>query len=475
MLFGILLALILTSCAKNEDVSYEIKDDIALYKRELRALPDDIDAHYGLGVNYYKARDYAGAVGELETVVGMNPNLPYAWNNLGLAYVGEGRLGKAITAYLKALQLERDFTPARVNLGLAYYLAGMFKEAGSHFEIVLNKHPDNVTAREGLGLSLLKQRRLYEAVTEFNKVLEIEPGNADAYKYIGIASEEMGDIRAAISAYRESLRLNPHDAETHWNLGNIYFDQDYLVGALREYTYAVDIKPDFKEAHFQRAITLKKLEAFREATAELEVLIELDPEYPEARYLLGTVYEARAASDSKKDASRHEEFIEEAISEYKVELENNPYDINTHKALGELYLDRGDHVNGLYHYTRVVEIMPASAEAVYELGDAYARSGGFSLALLQWERAAEMDPAMAIKVWKRVLEVRPSMAEAHYRLGMAYMREGKLAAAINSLNTAVGARPKNLAFRQALKRVRRSQEKALAKEGKKRIEEEWWP
>jgi len=128
---GILLMLTAASCS-SEKGPYQLTDDVAMYKRELRALPDDINARYQLGVTYYKLGDYSAAAKELEDVVRENPNLPYAYNNLGLAYVGMGELGKAITAYLKALELDRDFLTARLNAGLAYYLAGEF---GSWFTL----------------------------------------------------------------------------------------------------------------------------------------------------------------------------------------------------------------------------------------------------------------------------------------------------------------------------------------------------
>lgn len=482
ILSALLAMLTAVSCAPKV-VPGSTEDDITLYKRELRVLPDDTDARYQLGVSYYKLRDYGKSVNELEEVVRKNPNLPYAYNNLGLAYVGEGRLGKAVTAYLKALQLERSFLPARLNLGVAYYLGSNFSDAGRQFRKVLKSYPDNIPARQGLGLSFLKRGNRDEAIAEFNKVLGLDPKNADAYKYLGTTYEEMGDTTRATADFRESLRLNPHDAETHWYLANIYFDQDYLEGALREYTYVVDIKPDFKEARFRRALTLKELGGIREATVAFDELLELDANYPDAHYQLGTIYQERAERAEKAferlkgtDRTRlgPEEMMEQAITEYNKELENNPDNIKVHKALGDLYLARKDNEAGLYHYARIVKIDPDDAQAVHELGGAYAKAGMFSLALVQWRRAADLDPDLAIEVWKQVLGFRPSMAEAHYRLGMAYLREGKLAAAVSSLNLAVQSKPNNVAFKQALSRARKKQKKAIAEEGRERVDEEWW-
>ena len=92
----------------------------ALLEELLKREPGQADAHYALGRIYYFNGRHPQAVAHLETLVRADPAHYRAWDNLGLALEGVGRIDDAVKAHLKAIALvataHRDYDWAYANL-----------------------------------------------------------------------------------------------------------------------------------------------------------------------------------------------------------------------------------------------------------------------------------------------------------------------------------------------------------------------
>ncbi len=93
---------------------------MALLEELLKREPELADARYALGRIYYFNGRHPQAVEHLEALVRADPAHYRAWDNLGLALEGVGRVDDAVKAHLESIKLvstaHRDYDWAYANL-----------------------------------------------------------------------------------------------------------------------------------------------------------------------------------------------------------------------------------------------------------------------------------------------------------------------------------------------------------------------
>ena len=78
--------------------------------------PQNYDAAFGLGVQYYRIRRYDQSARYYQTAVEIRPTYALAFNNLGNAYRESLRYQEAEAAYRQAIEIESDYISPYLNL-----------------------------------------------------------------------------------------------------------------------------------------------------------------------------------------------------------------------------------------------------------------------------------------------------------------------------------------------------------------------
>jgi tetratricopeptide (TPR) repeat protein len=107
-------------------------------------------------------------------------NNDVAENNLGIVFLGQGRLDEAISLLQSATDLRPDNSPAHENLAKALLQKGQVADALVHYRKLLELQPDNMEVHNIMGTVLVQQGRVQEGVEEWQKVLSVEPENGNA-------------------------------------------------------------------------------------------------------------------------------------------------------------------------------------------------------------------------------------------------------------------------------------------------------
>ena len=126
--------------------------------------------------------DVAALVERLEKRLADNPNDADGWRMLGWSYSNTGRNKDAVTAYRRAVDLQKDNPTLKALLGEA-----MVTEAG-----------DTVTE---------------PALAIFEEVLAINPDDERARFFKGVAKAQKGDSQGAIDDWLALYKIAPADAE----------------------------------------------------------------------------------------------------------------------------------------------------------------------------------------------------------------------------------------------------------------------
>jgi Flp pilus assembly protein TadD len=180
------------------------------------------------------------------------PNSPLAWNGLGMSYLDEGRLDRAIDAFLKALTLDPDYELALNNIGALYNSKGKLTEARPYLLKVTSLFPDNFTGFMNLGMNYSLANELHNAERIFKKALELQPQSPDALWRLGHVYFRMKRLDLAKRYYLEAIDLGTNAAQPEYGLARVEALQgrprealERLEAALRlGYADVEDIKND---------------------------------------------------------------------------------------------------------------------------------------------------------------------------------------------------------------------------------------
>jgi tetratricopeptide (TPR) repeat protein len=277
------------------------------------------------------------------------------------------QLGKSDEAIALLRDVERK-QPATNGLahelGAAYYRKGDYGEAIASLKKALTENPGDNEAVQLLGLSYYLSQRPAEAIPELEKVQTwYASANVDAAYILGICYIQTKDYPKARTAFAKMFDVPADSASSYLFTARMLLRQDF--GSVAE-------------------------EYGRKAVA-------LDPKLPLAHQLLGELY-------------LYQSKIEEAIAEFKKELEINPGYAAGYYKLADAYsrVQKFDEAERLLQ--RSVWLDPTATGPYILLGKVLERKGEAQLAVRALQRALSMDPNNPVP---------------HHLLGQAYRDLGK--------------------------------------------------
>ncbi|MGA7828987.1 MAG: tetratricopeptide repeat protein [Geobacteraceae bacterium] len=100
-------------------------------------------AAMNLALAYFGKGDYEKALSLLRPVIADNPRSPYARFDLGRVYFADDKVGLAIDAFKKSIELDPGYAKAHYHLALAYLKCQNPAAAKAEFKEVVRINPDD--------------------------------------------------------------------------------------------------------------------------------------------------------------------------------------------------------------------------------------------------------------------------------------------------------------------------------------------
>jgi Tfp pilus assembly protein PilF len=145
-------------------------------RRAIAVDPDNAEAHTLLGWIYAEIRgDFDAAIKEYTEVVRLRPNVPEAYNNLGVAQKRKGELDKAAASFNRALALKPAYGAALSNRGWVYAAQDKWPQARRDFEQALKINPADDGALYGLSQVLREERDYAGAQSSLGQLISRSP------------------------------------------------------------------------------------------------------------------------------------------------------------------------------------------------------------------------------------------------------------------------------------------------------------
>jgi Tfp pilus assembly protein PilF len=167
---------------------------------------------------------------------------------------------------------------AHENLGNAYIDQGRINDAIAQFQIAIRINPFDADVRYNLGVAYYKKGLVDKAIREYQIAKKINPYDSDIQYNLGLIYQSQGFIEKAIRQYKITIELNPYDATAYNNLGNAYKSQGRINEAIQQYEAAILVKPDLLEAHYNVAIAYKSKGLIDKANEHFRIARQLNPE-----------------------------------------------------------------------------------------------------------------------------------------------------------------------------------------------------
>ncbi len=225
--------------------------------------------------------------------------------------------------------------------------------------------------------------------------------------------QELGatHITEQIRTYKAQLAADGSQIDIQLRLAKTYLQIEAYtesVDSYRQMIETVEVDPATKqtktasnsgvsaEAYYGLGLAYTGLEKFEEAIAAYHRAIVYRPDWAYSHAALGSAY-----------ANTHR--YAEALDAYKIAVKLDPTDEMIHHQLGNVYSKRGENVTAMRHQQQAIAIAPEFAAAHYQLGLLYAQEKQWSNAIAAYQAAYELD--------RTVVEVLYNLAQAYLRTG----------------------------------------------------------
>ncbi|MDH5386732.1 MAG: tetratricopeptide repeat protein [Candidatus Aminicenantes bacterium] len=142
---------------------------ITVLNKMLADNPDDENAQYLLGINFYKKNELDEAIKAFTRVTELSPTFPPAYHYLGLCYQNQKEPEKALIYYEKNLELEPDRVDTLYNMGLILFGLSRIPEALVRFEKALELKPNDPELLEMAGRCYINQQEYVKAIEHLQK------------------------------------------------------------------------------------------------------------------------------------------------------------------------------------------------------------------------------------------------------------------------------------------------------------------
>lgn len=206
---GAILADMQTTFGDRLPEARKLADQQDSYKEALKTNPDDLLAHFNLGVVYARQAMRDEALHEFEEVVRIDPGYVKAHNYIGVLQDERSKFAEAVEAYSKAISLENDSDEvdkllARLRMAAAkkLYAENKMELAEAYFSDLLIADVDNVVALFYKALIESARGNLGESERLYKKIITVSPGHLGARASLAFLYEQSNREEEAIKEYR---------------------------------------------------------------------------------------------------------------------------------------------------------------------------------------------------------------------------------------------------------------------------------
>lgn len=225
---------------------------------------------------------YQELLEQLAPLVEMHPEIPEAYELVGVAHYRRGNREEARRAWERVAALRPDRAEAHANLGTLWSEEGRWEDAEAAFGRCLRLKGDLAEARAGLAEVLMQQQRYSEALEEWRQAAALRPDVAQVRAGLAGALTLQGQPQVALKELQAAVALEPDQAQNRLRLGELLTQLQHYDEALRQFQAALKLDSSLAKAHLGISRVFRSQGRRKEAEDALSRALALAPDFPEA-------------------------------------------------------------------------------------------------------------------------------------------------------------------------------------------------
>lgn len=167
--------------------------------------------HSNRGAEHLQAGEVKLAIEWLRAATDVDPALPDAWANLGVALRRDGQLQEAEAAYRLSVELDPDFFPGYQNLVALYQLRGEPDAADLLLEVLGRRSTRNPFVYLAVGDLSMGRGDWHSARRFYRRGWRLRRSDPDLSSALGRAHLKLGDRGKAEKLLRKALERDPEN------------------------------------------------------------------------------------------------------------------------------------------------------------------------------------------------------------------------------------------------------------------------
>jgi arylsulfatase A-like enzyme/Flp pilus assembly protein TadD len=177
---------------------------------------------------------YEQAIPLLQRALTVQPDMPVANLQYGLAQARLNHFEQALAPLRKAVSLQADNGMGHYELGLALFQTGDWKGAAPEFEAAVARAPRWADAHFSLAAVYARVERVPDAMTELDNTLTIAPDHYRANLLRGRILALQGNPLGGLNNLERATQIQPDSKEAHLFLAEAYAQLGRIADAQNE-------------------------------------------------------------------------------------------------------------------------------------------------------------------------------------------------------------------------------------------------
>jgi WD40 repeat protein/tetratricopeptide (TPR) repeat protein len=370
----------------------------------------------------------------------------------GSAYKSKGAFETAIADFGHAIELQPNLAEAFSERGNAYSILSKDDHAIADFDEAIRLQPDYATVYDNKGWTLY-DKDFEAAQPNFDKTIEVTTKEIQlkhnlARNYQDRADAYCGkkDYERSIADFNQAIRLKPDYIEALRNRGATYFFKGDYEHALTDLNEVLRMQPDRYLGLYFRGYTYYLKRDYDLALKDFELAISLSPASANQYFARGSIHAAKHNYDL-------------AISDYTeaLRLEESKY---THANRGWAYINKGDPERALLDLNRALEMDPKLVDAHTGLAYIHNTQQQYDLALAQSNSALQTNPKYgyayllrgltykgkqennaALADFSRAIEFDPKLSDAYFNRALLSVSTHQYQQAVDDVSAMIQLEP----------------------------------
>ena len=198
-----------------------LKLAIEQYEQIIKIEPDNVDDHLLLGRLYRLNNDLQKAEGEFKTAVKLDPDSEEAVTTLAYLYNEEGdtaRAGEVLSSIPDAARSAKLYSA----LGYTYEQQKQYKNAITAYRKAIELDRDNLDAIRGLAQNLMNDGQTDAALEQYKIIADANPEDAQTYLRMAEIYRKSGKFDQALESLKKAGSMVQDSIEVPYNMAAVY-------------------------------------------------------------------------------------------------------------------------------------------------------------------------------------------------------------------------------------------------------------